>query len=180
MRWSKIPVENMHGTFFAIVKVSESGSRYDANGGSRDECCVPSIANSNRKNKTPPERVAMRRAQESRIWKQRDDEVVGSLLRMQFYASRLLKARFRLPQLWTSEALRSSNPCKASRSNVYTGRVRLLPNRCDASSAGASLSHWNPGRPAPHNPGNRQTKCRLGRAAKIFWESVVGFGAKST
>lgn len=44
MRWSKIAERNLHGSFFAIVKVSEGRSRYDANGGGRDEYCVPSIA----------------------------------------------------------------------------------------------------------------------------------------
>ena len=64
MRWSKIPDENLHGTFFAIVKVDESRSRYDANGGGRDEYCDPSIAIAKGGREPSPMTAAMRLAQE--------------------------------------------------------------------------------------------------------------------
>ena len=62
--------------------------------------------------------------------------------------------------------------------NLSEGLAQL-PTRHDSTRCESNAIAVG-GQPAPHNPGNRHTKCRLGRAAKIFGESVVGFGVKST
>ena len=49
MRWSKNPKEIVLGSSFAIGKIRNRGSRYDANGGGRDGRSDPSSTEANQR-----------------------------------------------------------------------------------------------------------------------------------